>query len=89
MNTENITWVWWLDLNTVLYSGSLDLNTVLYSGSAYQSQGSSAAGHWIMCSIYVHLYIKYVLYIISYPLFVPRIWKGTHLKESVFPEAEG
>ena len=26
---------------------------------------------------------------ISYPLFVPRIRKGTHLKESVFPEAEG
>ena len=36
MNTENITGVRWLDLNTVLYSGS-----------AYQSQGSSAAGHWI------------------------------------------
>ena len=36
MNTENITRV-----------RRLDLNTVLYSGSAYQSQGSSAAGHWI------------------------------------------
>ena len=36
MNTENITRSRWLDLNTVLYSGS-----------AYQSQGSSAAGHWI------------------------------------------
>ena len=36
MNTENITRV-----------RQLDLNTVLYSGSAYQSQGSSAAGHWI------------------------------------------
>ena len=36
MNTENITRV-----------RQLDLNTVLYSRSAYQSQGSSAAGHWI------------------------------------------
>ena len=44
MNTENITRVW-----------RLDLNTVLYSGSAYQSQGSSAAGHWIKYNI--HLYI--------------------------------
>ena len=26
---------------------------------------------------------------ISYPLFVRRIRKGTYLKESVFPEAEG
>ena len=40
MNTENITRV-----------GRLDLNTVLYSGSAYQSQGSSAAGHWIKTNI--------------------------------------
>ena len=40
MNTENITRVRWLDLNTVLYSGS-----------AYQSQGSSAAGHWIIVLI--------------------------------------
>ena len=30
-----------------------------------------------------------ILNTISYPLFVPRIRKGTHLKESVFPEAEG
>ena len=37
MNTENITRV-----------RRLDLDTVLYSGSAYQSQGSSAAGHWII-----------------------------------------
>ena len=36
MNMENITRV-----------RRLDLNTVLYSGSANQSQGSSAAGHWI------------------------------------------
>ena len=41
MNTENITRV-----------RRLDLNTVLYSGSAYQSQGSSAAGHWIKTYIY-------------------------------------
>ena len=40
MNTENITRV-----------RRLDLNTVLYSGSAYQSQGSSAAGHWIISDI--------------------------------------
>ena len=40
MNTENITRV-----------RRLDLNTVLYSGSAYQSQGSSAAGHWIILYI--------------------------------------
>ena len=42
MNTENITRVRWLDLNTVLYSGS-----------AYQSQGSSAAGHWIKRSTHL------------------------------------
>ena len=30
-----------------------------------------------------------LLDIISYPLFVPRIRKGTHLKESVFPSAFG
>ena len=42
MNTENITRV-----------RRLDLNTVLYSGSAYQSQGSSAAGHWININIQV------------------------------------
>ena len=41
MNTENITQV-----------RRLDLNTVLYSRSAYQSQGSSAAGHWI--NVYYH-----------------------------------
>ena len=41
MNTENITRV-----------RRLDLNTVLYSGSAYQSQGSSAAGHWINTNIH-------------------------------------
>ena len=41
MNTENITRVPWLHLNTVLYSGS-----------AYQSQGSSAAGHWIISVIH-------------------------------------
>ena len=48
MNMENITRVW-----------RLDLNTFLYSGSAYQSQGSSAAGHWIMYCIcmYVCLYV--------------------------------
>ena len=42
MNTENITRV-----------RRLDLNTGLYSGSAYQSQGSSAAGHWINIYIYI------------------------------------
>ena len=42
MNTGNITRV-----------RRLDRNTVLYSGSAYQSQGSSAAGHWIKVSIQV------------------------------------
>ena len=31
----------------------------------------------------------HIMDIISYPLFVPRIRRGTHLKESVFPEAEG
>ena len=40
MNTENIIRV-----------RRLDLNTVLYSGLAYQSQGSSAAGHWINTDI--------------------------------------
>ena len=34
-------------------------------------------------------YTRILFSIISYPLFVPRIRKGTHLKESVFPEAEG
>ena len=42
MNTENITRV-----------RRLDVNTVLYSGSAYQSQGSSAAGHWITDNIHL------------------------------------
>ena len=47
MNTENITRV-----------RRLDLNTVLYSGSAYQSQGSSAAGHWINNYIPLRTYGK-------------------------------
>ena len=42
-----------------------------------------------MKSCKVSLYLWPQLYNISYPLFVPRIWKGTHLKESIFPEAEG
>ena len=34
-------------------------------------------------------FLLYLNNTISYPLFVPRIRKDTHLKESVFPEAEG
>ena len=51
MNTENITGV-----------RRVDLNTVLYSGSAYQSQGSSAAVHWINGKynpLEVHVHGKY------------------------------
>ena len=52
MNTENITRV-----------RRLDLNTVLYSGSAYQSQGSSAAGHWITDSISQFTYVSRSIYL--------------------------
>ena len=51
---ENASWekdTWAIKLSALLTVRRLDLNTVLYSGSAYQSQGSSEAGHWINVNI--------------------------------------
>ena len=63
MNMENITRV-----------RRLDLNTVLYSGSAYQSQGSSAAGHWIRVYIPVLKHPKEFIFSSYVPVSINAIY---------------
>ena len=75
MNSENIIWV-----------RRLDLNTVLYSGSAYQAQGSSAAGHWIKLCTSPEGHIKLINPQGLKNLTCPRDWYITVLEYLEIPD---